>query len=105
MAPRPGWGAALGVSVVATPCAPRVRGMLRDVWQIRPLPERVMEWLLLFVPLDVFERGLQRFGASAKEFALLGTLIGMGLVLFGLGALALRADWSSWRLLALGLAL
>jgi DMSO/TMAO reductase YedYZ molybdopterin-dependent catalytic subunit len=105
MARKSGWGASLVVGVVATFVALRLQVVLRDVWQIRSLPERVMEWLLLFVPLDVFERGLQRFGASAKEFALLGTLLGMALVLLGLATWAVRAGWSSWRLLALGLGL
>ena len=33
-----------------------LQNLLRDSWQVRTLPERVMEWLLLFVPLDLFER-------------------------------------------------
>jgi DMSO/TMAO reductase YedYZ molybdopterin-dependent catalytic subunit len=93
------------VGAAATAVALRLQSVLRDVWQIRGLPERVMEWLLLFVPLDLFERGLQQFGASAKEAALIGTQLGMALVLLVLGTLALRAGWSSWRLLGLGLGL
>jgi hypothetical protein len=34
---------------------------------VRSLPERLLEWLLLFVPLDVFESLLQRFGFDAKR--------------------------------------
>src|SRR5204863_5263817 len=67
---RPGWLVSLLVGCVATAVALRLQVLIRDVWQIRSLPERVMEWLLLFVPLSVFERGLQQFGANAKEFAL-----------------------------------
>jgi DMSO/TMAO reductase YedYZ molybdopterin-dependent catalytic subunit len=61
-----------------------------------------MEWLLLFVPLDLFERGLQQFGARAKDIALVGTVVGMALVLLVVGTLAIRRAWSSWRLLDIG---
>ncbi len=98
----PSWGESFLVSTMATAVALRLQSVLRDVWQIRALPERVMEWLLLFVPLDLFELGLQRFGSSAKDVALLATLLGMALLLLGLGVLALRAGWSNWRLLGLG---
>ncbi|HEY3061679.1 MAG TPA: molybdopterin-dependent oxidoreductase [Chloroflexota bacterium] len=98
----PSWSESFLVGTIATAIALRLQSVLRDVWQIRGLPERVMEWLLLFVPLDLFERGLQQFGSSAKEVALLGTLLGMALLLLALGVLALRAGWSSWRLLGLG---
>jgi DMSO/TMAO reductase YedYZ molybdopterin-dependent catalytic subunit len=101
----PSWSESFLVSTVATVVALRLQTVLRDVWQIRGLPERVMEWLLLFVPLDVFERGLQRFGASAKEIGLFFTILGMAFLLLFVGACALRAGWSSWRLLALGLGL
>ncbi len=67
----PSWGESFLVSTMATAVALRLQSVLRDVWQIRALPERVMEWLLLFVPLDLFELGLQRFGSSAKDVALL----------------------------------
>jgi DMSO/TMAO reductase YedYZ molybdopterin-dependent catalytic subunit len=80
----------------------RLQTLLRDLWQIRGLPERVMEWLLLFVPLDLFERALQRFGASAKEVGLFFTILGMGALLLLIGTFALRAGWSSWRLLGVG---
>src|SRR5207248_8542103 len=80
-----------------------LQNVIRDAWQIRTLPERVMEWLLLFVPLDLFERGLGAFGANAKEIALIGTAVGMTLLLIGVGAWTLRAGWTSWQLLALGL--
>src|SRR4051812_9572706 len=66
------------------------QSFIRDHWQIRSLPERIMEWMLLFIPLDVFERGVQQFGSSAKELALAGTVIGMALTLFVIGYLILR---------------
>jgi DMSO/TMAO reductase YedYZ molybdopterin-dependent catalytic subunit len=64
-----------------------------------------MEWLLLFIPLDLFEQGLAHFGADAKELALTGTQVGMVVVLFAVGALVLRAGWTGWRLIALGVGL
>jgi hypothetical protein len=42
----------------------------RAAFQIRTLPERIMEWLLLFVPLEAFEKGLQQFGPHAKELVI-----------------------------------
>jgi DMSO/TMAO reductase YedYZ molybdopterin-dependent catalytic subunit len=102
---RIGWPMALGVGAVAGSLALLLQNVLRDTWQIRTLPERVEEWLLLFVPLDLFERGLAQLGANAKEVALTGTVIAMLALLMAIGALALRAAWTSWRLLGLGLGL
>jgi DMSO/TMAO reductase YedYZ molybdopterin-dependent catalytic subunit len=76
--------------------------LLRGVWQIRTLPERVMEWLLLYVPLDLFEKGLAQLGADAKEVALIGAQIGMAVVLALIGVLSIRAGWRGASLLALG---
>jgi DMSO/TMAO reductase YedYZ molybdopterin-dependent catalytic subunit len=102
---RPGWLPALLVGCVASGLALVLQNVLRDAWQVRTLPERVMEWLLLFVPLDLFERGVQQLGGDAKEAALAGTVVGMGVLLAAFGALALRAGWTGWRLLGLSLAL
>jgi DMSO/TMAO reductase YedYZ molybdopterin-dependent catalytic subunit len=102
---RMAWAACLLVAGVASAVALLLQNVLRATWQIRGLPERVMEWLLLFVPLDVFERGLAQFGASAKELALLGITFGMAAVLLATGTLVLRSGWSSYRLLVLGGAL
>ncbi|HET6315113.1 MAG TPA: hypothetical protein VFG86_01550, partial [Chloroflexota bacterium] len=55
--------------------------LLRSTLQVRTVPERLLEWVLLFVPLDVFEATLQRFGFSAKRYALfLGIVIMLGLL-------------------------
>src|SRR5438046_3591857 len=99
------WALPVVVAVMATATAFLLQTLLRNVWQIRTLPERVMEWLLLFVPLDLFERGLARFGADAKQLALTSTAVGMAVLLIVIGALALRANWNSWRLLAVGFGL
>src|SRR5256885_16858874 len=74
---RSSWVAALLVGCLASGVALVLQSVLRDAWQIRTLPERVMEWLLLFVPLDLFERGVQQLGGDAKEVALYGTALGM----------------------------
>ncbi len=100
---RTSWPPALLVGCLASGLAMLLQNVLRDMWQIRTLPERVMEWLLLFIPLDLFERGVQQLGGDAKEFALTGTIVGMAVVLAIIGALTIRAGWTSWRLLALSL--
>src|SRR6266851_5982820 len=78
---------------------------IRAILQIRSIPERLLEWLLLFVPLDVFESALQRFGFSAKVYSLyLAVAIMLGLLAW-LGAVALRRRWPVLVLLGLGLGL
>ena len=58
------------------------------------LPERMMEWLLLFVPPEQFEQGLQRFGPRGQGvLALIAGVVVMGAILLGLGTLALRRGW------------
>jgi hypothetical protein len=78
------------IAALATTVAMLLQTLLRNTWQIRTLPERIMEWLLLFIPLDLFEQGLAQFGADAKELALTGTFIGMIVVLFLIGVFALE---------------
>src|SRR6266508_2507178 len=78
------WPAAVAGSAVATLVAMWLQFLLRQAWQIRTLPERVMEWMLLFIPLDLFEKGLQQLGSQAKDLALIGTVVGlaaMGLIM------------------------
>src|SRR5258707_10686852 len=75
---------------------------IRAVLQIRSIPERILEWLLLFVPLYVFESALLRFGFSAKVYSLyLAVAIMLGLLAW-LGALALLRRWPVLALLGLG---
>jgi DMSO/TMAO reductase YedYZ molybdopterin-dependent catalytic subunit len=93
------------IGCLASGVAVGLQNLVRDTWQIRTLPERVMEWLLLFVPLDLFERGLAQFGADAKEVGLTAALLGMAVLLAVIGALALHVDWRGRRLLGLGLAM
>src|SRR5438128_6727201 len=79
--------------------------LLRSTLQVRSAPERLLEWMLLFVPLDAFEAALQRFGFNAKRYALyLGILVTLGLLAW-LGTVALRRRWSLPVLLGIGLGL
>jgi DMSO/TMAO reductase YedYZ molybdopterin-dependent catalytic subunit len=99
---RLGWLPTVATALLASAVAMLLQTLARDLWQVRTLPERVMEWLLIFVPLDLFEAGLARLGADAKDVALVGVMIGMALVLFLIGLLALRLAPSTWWLLAVG---
>jgi DMSO/TMAO reductase YedYZ molybdopterin-dependent catalytic subunit len=79
--------------------------LIRMTLQVRSIPERMLEWSLLFVPLDVFESALQRFGFSAKRYALyFGVVLMLG-VLTWLGAFALRRGWSTLGLFGVGIGL
>jgi DMSO/TMAO reductase YedYZ molybdopterin-dependent catalytic subunit len=95
---------AVGVAMAATLVAMSLQQVIRMAWQVRTLPERVMEALLVFVPLDLFERGLQQFGASAKDMALAGAYLGMAALLLAVGFFTIRT-LSGWLALLVGLAL
>ena len=96
------WPATLLTSLVASGAALGLMFFARDAFQIRTVPERVLEWLLIFVPLDLFERVLTSFGADAKVYATALAVAGTGLILLGLGLIVLRRGWSGWQILALG---
>src|SRR5438270_8442074 len=99
----PGFWSTISVSIIASLVALACQQGIRMAWQVRTLPERVMEWLLLFVPLNLFERGLQQFGANAKDIALVGTFVGMATVLAVVGWLAVRS-LDGWLILLVGFA-
>ena len=61
--------AALLGGLAAALTAGAAMAVLRTTLQVRTIPERVMEWALLFVPPELFEAGLQRFGFEAKRYA------------------------------------
>jgi DMSO/TMAO reductase YedYZ molybdopterin-dependent catalytic subunit len=96
------WWSAVTVGVVACAVAMLFQQVIRVAWQVRSLPERIMEWLLLFVPLDLFERGLQQFGGGAKDIVLIGTFIGMAIVLILVGSFAVRNALDAWLILLVG---
>src|SRR5687767_7929123 len=93
----------LPTSAVATGAAMALMGWARSAYQIRTLQERIMEWSLLLVPLDLFEQGLQRFGTNAKVIALYATTAGIVLALVALGALAFRRG--AWAIVLTAVAL
>jgi DMSO/TMAO reductase YedYZ molybdopterin-dependent catalytic subunit len=93
------------VSLIAASAAMWVQSLARAMWQIRSLPERVMEWSLLFVPLDLFERGIQQFGPDAKELALVGNVLGMAISLTLIGYVLLRRRASGGVILGVSVAL
>jgi hypothetical protein len=78
---------------------------LRGSLAVRTIPERIMEWMLIFIPIEVFGAGIQRFGFDAKRYALYGTTAGMLVALAWLGALALQRGRSGRAILTLALAL
>jgi DMSO/TMAO reductase YedYZ molybdopterin-dependent catalytic subunit len=82
-----------------------VMWLIRASLQVRSIPERVLEWLLLFVPLDLFESALQQFGFSAKVYALYLAIVIMLGVLTWFGAAALRRRWPLLALLGIGVGL
>ncbi|MGI9145140.1 MAG: hypothetical protein ACR2IK_01090 [Chloroflexota bacterium] len=76
---------------------------LRSILQVRSVPERLMEWLLLFITPEQFEAALQRFGFDAKRYELAAAIVGMLGVLSGLGYLVLRREWPLRIMVALGI--
>ncbi len=85
------WKYAISASVAATIAAVGLMQLARSIYQIRTLPERVMEWILVFVPLDLFEQGLVAFGSAAKVLALGGAIAFLAAALLAVGAGAMRS--------------
>ena len=95
---------AVGVAIEAMLVAMLLQQVSRRAWQVRTLPERVMETLLVLVPLDLFERGLQQFGANAKDIALDAAYAGMAVLLMIVAWFAVRTV-NGWLMLLVGLGL
>jgi DMSO/TMAO reductase YedYZ molybdopterin-dependent catalytic subunit len=68
--------------------------LLRSTLQVRSVPERLVEWLLLFVPPSIFETALQQFGFDAKRYALYLTIFAMFVFFAWLGCVVVRREWS-----------
>ncbi|MGH2457966.1 MAG: molybdopterin-dependent oxidoreductase [Chloroflexota bacterium] len=100
---RLSWPVALALAVPATVVAIALMFWARDTYQIRTLPERILDWSLQFIPIDFFEAGLEKFGTSAKHLALDGNYVGLAAILIVLGAAAIRKGASSILGLAFGL--
>jgi DMSO/TMAO reductase YedYZ molybdopterin-dependent catalytic subunit len=105
MPARVGLLASVATAAVATAAALGLMFWTRDAFQIRTLPERVMEWALLFVSPDAFETGIVQFGFQAKVYALYVAVGGMALILLLAGTLLLRFVASPWLIWASGPAL
>ena len=76
--------------------------LLRSTISVRSIPERVMEWLLLFVPPGLFEAMLLRLGFDAKRYGLDAAILLVMLALAWLGYEGLLRRWSVLVLAALG---
>jgi DMSO/TMAO reductase YedYZ molybdopterin-dependent catalytic subunit len=69
--------------------------------QVRTVPERWLEAVLLVTPPSLFEAALQQYGFDAKRYGLALSATAMLIVLSGLGAWTIWRRWSDPRLLAL----
>jgi len=78
--------------------------LLRSTIGVRSVPERLMEWLLLFLPPGLFEAMLQRFSFDAKRYGLDLAVVVILALLAWLGYEALHRGWSMLILAGLGLA-
>src|SRR5262249_21266930 len=103
-APRSWRECALGGGAAAISAA-LVMGAARTFAPVRTLPERLLEWLLLFVPLDVFGAAIGRFGFEAKHYALYSAVLASLAGMAALGGLALRRGWPRLAVAAIGPAL
>jgi DMSO/TMAO reductase YedYZ molybdopterin-dependent catalytic subunit len=92
-----------GVAATLSTCAIMV--LARLTLQVRTVPERVLEAMLLVIPPGLFELALQRFGFDAKRYALLATILGMLALLAVVGAGALARRWSVRAVVATSLGL
>ncbi|HLY66379.1 MAG TPA: molybdopterin-dependent oxidoreductase [Chloroflexota bacterium] len=99
------WAAAVLGSLVGSGLVMLLMLAARSAFQIRTLPERLMETFLLVIPPDQFEAAIEKYGPMAKDFALIGANLVMFVALFAIGLLAIRRFRSSAALLLLGVAL
>jgi DMSO/TMAO reductase YedYZ molybdopterin-dependent catalytic subunit len=95
-------GLALLGGVFATALAGLVMALLRSTLQVRSVPERLVEWLLLLMTPAQMEAGLQRFAFDAKDYALLAVTLATLTAMAALGAVVLSRGWPAWRLISLG---
>lgn len=79
--------------------------LMRLLLQVRTVPERALEALLLLTPPDVFEAALLRFGYDAKRLGLVVVAVVMLILLAALGGWAIQRRWSIGALTGTGLIL
>src|SRR5438105_14142145 len=90
----PLWKRQALAGAAAAMAAAACMGVARWTAQVRSLPERMLEWMLLFVPLDVFGAALGTFGFEAKKYALYSAVLVSLAALAAVGALVLRRGWT-----------
>ena len=90
---RPTIATAIFGGLLAAAAAGALMLLLRAVGQVRSVPERLLEAVLIVAPLDIFVSGLQRFGFDAKRYALYASIAAVLLLLTVLGTLAIRCHW------------
>jgi len=100
-----GWLTAVLASLVASGVALALMLWARAAFQVRTLPERIMETFLLVIPPDQFEGAIEKYGPAAKEYALYGVTAVMFLALAGIGIASLRIIRRPIWLLAVGIGL
>jgi DMSO/TMAO reductase YedYZ molybdopterin-dependent catalytic subunit len=76
--------------------------LLRSTIGVRSIPERLMEWLLLFVPPGLFEAMLLQFGFDAKRYGLDAAVVAILALLTWLGYEALHRRWRLVILVGMG---
>jgi DMSO/TMAO reductase YedYZ molybdopterin-dependent catalytic subunit len=79
--------------------------LLRWTAGVRTIPERFVEWLLLFVPTPLFEGALRHFGFDAKRYGLNAAVLVVLALFAALGYQVLRRGWSLTAIALLGPAL
>src|SRR3954469_23286010 len=99
------WRSPAAGGAAAPLAAAAAMGLARWAAQVRTLPERLLEWMLLFVPLDVFGAAIGRFGFEAKHYALYGAVLASVAAIAGAGGLVLRRGWPRLVVAAIGPAL
>lgn len=104
-APRPGLLVAGLGGLLAAAAAGTGMGLLRSTLQVRSIPERLIEWILIFIPIDAVAGGIQRFGFDTKRYALWSAILITLAVLAAVGAVALHRNWPPRHIAAAGVGL
>src|SRR5918912_857824 len=86
-------GLALLGGAFAAVLAGLIMALLRSALQVRSVPERLLEWLLLLISPAQMEAALQRFGFDTKEYALQAVTLATFVVVAALGVVVLSRGW------------
>src|SRR5687768_265047 len=99
------WRRAAAGGAAAALAAALTMAAARSAAQVRSMPERLVEWALLFVPPELFGAVLGLLGFETKRYALYGAIAVSLAALSAIGAAALRRGCSRTTLTLLGPAL